>query len=486
MDMSEDKIYQGINFSSLKRELTVQKLWRERTWKEILKHFVTALIFGALASFIDIGTDGLTAKSFIGGANYTKWVENLSDPANHGDCIHTGRFTIFNPGPEIEFEEIVCFEQDPIWGLVTLAIIFLPGYIAAAPVTDIIMEMLGKTSSTLRHFLIYCLMLPCGILFPLAFISVKVVCLVNPGSSWKRLNARMTGWEGAWESAFQTILTLSIVFTRADRQPSGVQIASLIASLAMLTKTAIADYLSPKQPLELKDELKATATLLPLFLSNGVFKVLSLAITVTCLRSISFAVLLCQSVILAIGSASCNVLQQKTPCWRRFLDGVWDYDFQLTSLQLKKDGRATKRQNLTTCVYQNLTWGVCHLVVLTCIVGAANSNPDSLNYTITDNLDLFENISSDHFSRRPGLVDNLPLLNGLYVGILSAMAINGVLFYVQMWKPMEEEEKLIVEMEKPLVEEEKLTVEERGSTTATDNPRQGDEGERKIFYKKII
>merc|ERR1719341_2363049 len=108
----------------------------------------------------------------------------------------------------------------------------------------------------------------------------------------------MTGLEGTWESAFQTILTLFIVFTRADRQPSGVQIASLIASLAMLTKTAIADYLSPKQPLELKDELKATATLLPLFLSNGVFKVLSLAITVTCLRSISFAVLLCQIVIL--------------------------------------------------------------------------------------------------------------------------------------------------------------------------------------------
>ena len=145
---------------------------------------------------------------------------------------------------------------------------------------------------------------------------------------------------------------------------------------------------------------------------------------------------------------------------------------------------------MTTCVYQNLTWGVCHLVVLTCIVGAANSNPDSLNYTITDNLDLFENIrmhfSSDHFSRRPGLVENLPLLNGLYVGILSAMAINGVLFYVQMWKPMVEEEKLIVEVEKPLVEEEKLTVEERGSTTATDNPRQGDEGENHLKICFIV
>ena len=127
---SGDTIYQGINFSSLKRELTVQKLWRERTWKEILKHFVTALIFSALPSFFDIGTDGFTAESFIRGANYTKWVKNLSDPANHDDCIHTGRFTSYNPGPQIEFEEIVCFEQNPIWGLRTVAFIFLPGYVA--------------------------------------------------------------------------------------------------------------------------------------------------------------------------------------------------------------------------------------------------------------------------------------------------------------------------------------------------------------------
>ena len=62
----EEKIY----------HLTVQKLWRERTWREILKHFLAALVFGALGNVIDIGTDGLTAKSFITGANYTNRVKN--------------------------------------------------------------------------------------------------------------------------------------------------------------------------------------------------------------------------------------------------------------------------------------------------------------------------------------------------------------------------------------------------------------------------
>ena len=63
MVTSGDKIYQGINFSALKNELNVEKLWREKTWKETLKHFITAFVSGALGSFVDSSTDGLTAKS---------------------------------------------------------------------------------------------------------------------------------------------------------------------------------------------------------------------------------------------------------------------------------------------------------------------------------------------------------------------------------------------------------------------------------------
>ena len=227
---SGDTIYQGINFSGLRRELSVQKLWRERTWREILRNFVTALIFGALGSFIDISTDGLTAQSFISGANYTKWVKNLSDPANHDNCVHTGRFTSFNPAPHIEFEQILCFEQDPMWGQATIGFLLLPGGMFASEVSKIICDHHGKTSYLYHTLLSVCLTLPCRIIFPLVLISVKVVCLINPGPEWKRVNARITGIEGSWESAFQTILTLFIIFTRADRQPSSVQIASLVTS----------------------------------------------------------------------------------------------------------------------------------------------------------------------------------------------------------------------------------------------------------------
>ena len=36
------------------------------------------------------------------------------------------------------------------------------------------------------------------------------------------------------------------------------------------------------------------------------------------------------------------------------------------------------------------------------------------------------------------LVQNLPLLNGLYVGVLVAIALHAGLFYWQMWKPFKE------------------------------------------------
>ena len=308
---------------------------------------MTALIFGTLGSFIDIGTDGLTARSFIWGTNYTKRVNNLSDPANHDNCVHTARYTIYNPDPEIEYEEIICFEQDPIWGWVTVSFMFLPGYCGVFLVTDIIMEILNKNSSCLRVFLSHLLAIPSAIIFPLVLIFVKFVCLFNPGTEWKRLNIRVTGLEGALESSFQAILSLFIIFTRADRQPSSVQIGSLVVSLVMITKTTIADYLSSRQPMQMKEELKLSATLFPLFFTNSAFKMISIAIIAACLRYIGIALALAAFFI--FGSFGLNVLGKRARCCpKRFILSQVNVD--LTTLHLNLDDSAKKRQNLKTAL----------------------------------------------------------------------------------------------------------------------------------------
>ena len=116
---------------------------------------------------------------------------------------------------------------------------------------------------------------------------------------------------------------------------------------------------------------------------------------------------------------------------------------------MKGDSRATKRQKMKSCLFHNIIWGIFYVIILTNLVTAANSNLDSLNYTVTDfsnnDTEQYQSMSrvqSARISKRPGLIENLPLLNGLFIGILSSMATNAVLFYFQMWRPMVEEEEV--------------------------------------------
>ena len=54
---SEDTKYGGLNITNLWREMSLQKMWHERTWTDIVKHFATTLIVSALPTFYDCGTD---------------------------------------------------------------------------------------------------------------------------------------------------------------------------------------------------------------------------------------------------------------------------------------------------------------------------------------------------------------------------------------------------------------------------------------------
>ena len=127
---------------------------------------------------------------------------------------------------------------------------------------------------------LYCLLLlPTMLVFPVVLILVKLVSLITPGSEWKRNIIWLTSMEGELESSMQLLLTLFIIFSRADRRPAW----SLVASMVLVTKTAIAHHLR-FDGLSAKEELKKTALLLPLFLSNTTCKILSLAISLALLR----------------------------------------------------------------------------------------------------------------------------------------------------------------------------------------------------------
>ena len=70
----------------------------------------------------------------------------------------------------------------------------------------------------------------------------------------------------------------------------------------------------------------------------------------------------------------------------------------MTTLHLNVDNCVTKKQNLRTAVYTNATVGICLLVVLTTLVGISNTNPDWLNYAITEFKFLNSPVQREHVS----------------------------------------------------------------------------------------
>ena len=72
----------------------------------------------------------------------------------------------------------------------------------------------------------------------------------------------------------------------------------------------------------------------------------------------------------------------------------------------------------------------------------ASINATTFNSTMDDPASLGDQVLHSFFDgyqlSSRALVQNLPLLNGLYVGVLVAIALHAGLFYWQMWKPFKD------------------------------------------------
>ena len=84
---------------------------------------------------------------------------------------------------------------------------------------------------------------------------VKFANIFTDGQeNWKTAAMAMTGVEGIFEGGCQLILQLYIVFNRADRQPSNIQIMTLASSLMSTVVSTIEDIFAnkPQTSIEIK------------------------------------------------------------------------------------------------------------------------------------------------------------------------------------------------------------------------------------------
>ena len=178
-------------------------------------------------------------SNFINGTTYTKYVPDFNHSSvNDSQCTYVGPVDSVTNDNSSSLK-FVCFESDPIWGGVSLAFMFVPGL-------AVLFFWFPKDHFKGFNYLT-CLALP---FFPIALICVKTIALFNPGPNWKILAERFAVAEGEGESQYQFYLQLFIVFSRADRSPSSVQMVTIATSFLMLIKVRIDAILMKQAPLD--------------------------------------------------------------------------------------------------------------------------------------------------------------------------------------------------------------------------------------------
>ena len=106
--------------------------------------------------------------------------------------------------------------------------------------------------------------------------------MLNPGENWKILTRRCAAEEGNMESRFQFLFQLFIVFTRADRAPSAVQLATMASSVFMLTLNNLGNIQRTQKVVELGDEIQRGVLLFPEVLNVSSIGCMAVLATLLC------------------------------------------------------------------------------------------------------------------------------------------------------------------------------------------------------------
>ena len=200
--------------------------------------------------------------------------------------------------------------------------------------------------------------------------------------------------------------------------------------MVMVTKTAISDYLLPRQPMSLKAELKSTIILIPLFLSNCVFKILSCGTVAAQFRANTFLIF-----PLAIGLLHLpNILA--CCCKIGFLT-LGSPKHMIKLLVIQKEGRTTK-QSMTNFLYNNTFWFIFYTLLLSIQMMRLPQEPSDPEE---------EGLPHEIFQALCGV-------------IFVALVLNILLIYFQLWRPFKVEQNRREDIESS------DAIEEEGSSSA--------------------
>ena len=192
LTLKETRYYKQIgNTNNFKVTLNLTKYWTNFSFKTLDK---IAILSTGLYSF-DTWNDGFLSYKFIHGASYTKTVTNITDKAiTDFQCSQISQ-TYQNLTDQTTYT-FNCFEQDMVWGSVTLGIFAFTG----ASLLFLLQVGFNKNCWCLQR-VTYFLFWPFYVLF------IKTASIFVAGQDdWKSANMRLTGIEGVFEAQAQFLL----------------------------------------------------------------------------------------------------------------------------------------------------------------------------------------------------------------------------------------------------------------------------------------
>ena len=413
----------------------MKKIWRDRTLNHFFGHFARVLLIGLVPSFFDLFTDSLNAKNFIFGTFYTKQIQNMTE-FNRDICKHVGtyiryttttelnsssedlcisKFSTDLKKPEVVYEEVSCFEVDKIWGWMTFVFILLPGFGLSLNIA----MWINSKKNTNKGWALIPLILPFACAsFPFILVLVKLVTLVNAGPEWEKVANSITALEGRWESSFQLILTLFIILSRADRTPTVLQIASLVASLLMIIKVSASNFVKEDSA---ENQLQMIISLAPFFLTVTIFKFGSVAITTALLRYYTIPLYIAVFILFHVISAWCKsktkCKKPSSPGFSTIVDGALGFTKFRTYIGHEGLIHKTERQVLEDLLFRNKFWFTVHILVLVLLVLDINA----FSFFILNFLNKKDHILKDE-----------TLSQKVFASILGCGLTSIVLFYIQI------------------------------------------------------
>eukprot|EP00092_Neocalanus_flemingeri_P010406 GFUD01011216.1.p1 GENE.GFUD01011216.1~~GFUD01011216.1.p1 ORF type:complete len:524 (+),score=119.10 GFUD01011216.1:163-1734(+) len=382
-----------LDFSVMAKEFNKIELWSERSGTNIRETFAINFLVGLLPTIFDVGMDSLAVNDYLRGTYYVK---------NGGESNCSGIYPEYPPKNYSE-TQTECFEKDPVFGYVTLFFLFFPGMGFSFWTFLNLSNFLRGTDYTFRQnacFFIFFtpLTLLVCISFPFQLLAVNLVALLNNGDQWTLLTTKYSIAEGLYDASLQFCVQLFIVFTMADRIPSIIQYLSLFGSIVMLAYTRIEAHLLDDggHVMPIREKIIKTLKLIPIFLSNSIFKLGSIGLICSLLRlnAMTFYGAFALLWILFYFLFNQGCLSRR---YYHLILGVMLHavsigkipgQIKMVQANLGEKRHKTRAKKLTTrnqmenIIFQNILWLIINSIMLITLTILANVQPDVTLWTL--------------------------------------------------------------------------------------------------------